>query len=196
MGKKKRCVVIDADVFLAAGGENAVYPKSVHCRDLLDAILKICHSVIAPQTIRDEWDRKHDTSNRNPSRFGTGWQKQMFSRKKVDVRNPEPLNQTLRDQITGLTLRQSDERILMKDIHLVEAALVTDKIIFSCDEECRKLFAAASRRIGVLRTLMWINPDSDAEECREWLKRGAPYDKKKTLKQFAADLQESAETPS
>jgi hypothetical protein len=194
MIKNRRCVVIDADVFLAAGGENAVYPKSVHCRDLLVAVLKICHRVIAPQTIRDEWDRKHDEKMRKASRFGTDWRKQMLSKKKLDVCNPAPLNQTLRDHIAGLTLKQSDERILMKDIHLVEAALVADKIIFSCDEECRRLFALASRRIGVLRTLIWINPDSDAEECKEWLKRGAPYDKRKTLKQFALELQNSTES--
>jgi hypothetical protein len=196
MSKKRRCVVIDADVLLAAGGENAVYPKSVHCRDSLDAVLKICHRVIAPQTIRDEWDRKYDQEMRRPGRFGTDWRKQMMSKKKLDVCNPAPLNQTLRDQIAGLTLKKSDKRILMKDVHLVEAALLADKIIFSCDEECRRLFALASRQIGDLGTLIWINPDSDAEECREWLKRGAPYDKRKTLKQFALELQNPTESPS
>lgn len=44
--KVSKLLVIDTSVVGAAGGPDATYPTSVHCRDFLQAVLDICHRVV------------------------------------------------------------------------------------------------------------------------------------------------------
>jgi hypothetical protein len=71
---KGKQLVIDASVARSCGGPDANYPTSVHCRDFLDAILKLSHQVVMNPDIRDEWN-KHESSyalawRRSIDRFG------------------------------------------------------------------------------------------------------------------------------
>jgi hypothetical protein len=74
-----------------------------------------------------------------------------------------------------------DRDALMKDCFLVEAALAADKTIASLDERVRQLFGEATQQVGELREIVWANPDLVGEGCGEWLRAGAPAERKRQL---------------
>lgn len=104
----------------------------------------------------------------------------MMARKKlhlIDV--PE-------DTILRRRVERSDSgtEAMMKDIHLIEAALLSEKRIISLDEEARSYYAAASDRIKEIKSVLWVNPDMQGEEAIQWLERGAPADHNRRLDQY------------
>lgn len=70
---------------------------------------------------------------------------------------------------------------MLKDIHLLEGALATDKIVASRNDSERDLFRLVSSRIGEIQEIMWVNPDAESQYCLDWLKRGACVDPKRQL---------------
>jgi hypothetical protein len=58
---------------------------------------------------------------------------------------------------------------MMKDVHLLEAALATDKRIVSRDDTARNSF----RGIRDVRLVVWVNPYRPEERAVEWLSRVA-----------------------
>ncbi len=62
---------------------------------------------------------------------------------------------------------------MLKDLHLIEAALASDGLVASRDEQVRHLFAAATITVPQLREVVWVNPDKDEEEALAWLLGGA-----------------------
>ena len=69
----------------------------------------------------------------------------------------------------------SDKEIdaVRKDIHLIHAALAADRSIVSCDEIARQLFGNASAAVPDLSSIVWVNPDREAESPIQWLENGA-----------------------
>ena len=74
-------------------------------------------------------------------------------------------------------LTENQRSQVKKDIHLIEAALATDKIVVSLDDKtARRFFTQAAHEIEELRELKaiaWINPDKPEETPIAWLKGGA-----------------------
>jgi hypothetical protein len=110
-------LVVDASVASAAG--QTLYPSSFRSREFLAEVLKISHRIVMTAALAEEWD-KHQ------SLFALRWRAQMRSQAKiidfVDVENVD-----VRSEVT-MSLG------VMKDLHLVEAALATDKLVVSLDD--------------------------------------------------------------
>ncbi len=70
---------------------------------------------------------------------------------------------------------------MRKDYRLIEAAIVTDRIVISLDETVRILFAAVVRSVGKLRNIVWVNPSRTEEEFILWLENGAKPEKRRLL---------------
>mgnify|MGYP006966880220 FL=1 len=82
-------IVIDTDLARSAGEtEN---PRSVACREFLQAVLSICHRIVVSPDILVEW-RKHK------SRFTSGWLVTMVQKNKVVECEPLEMD-GLREQI-------------------------------------------------------------------------------------------------
>ncbi len=159
-------LVIDADVAQAAGSETATHPRAVNCRDFLIVVRSQNHKLVMTNKISDEW-KQHQ------SRFARRWRLSMDARKKVD-RIILPNNTGIKDKITNTTDNENDIDTMHKDIHLIEAALETDKTIISLDETVRMLYAQVSQQVGEIRNIIWVNPERTTEEQPiTWLKNGA-----------------------
>lgn len=79
VGKKKtpKCLVIDADIARAAGGENAHDERSKNCRDFLDTMLETTkHKVVLTKAIQAEW-------NKHQSLSALTWRSTMIAQKRV-----------------------------------------------------------------------------------------------------------------
>jgi hypothetical protein len=168
-------LVIDASVARSSGGEEATYPTSVHCRDFLKAVLDICHKVVMTPDIKEEW-------NKHQSEFARKWRSQMVARRKFEFLDI-PVNDELWEKIDSLAGSNKQRAEMFKDLRLLEAAMATDKIVISLDDNtARKFFGRAAAQVDELRNLVWVNPDKIEEEKPiEWLEKGAEAESDRLL---------------
>jgi hypothetical protein len=116
--------------------------------------------VLTPPLI-DEW-RRHQ------SKFTREWRKSMHARRKIRTLDAQE-NAGLRERILGPGVDEALRQIRLKDLPLIEAALRTDKIVASLDEEARQSF-----QLQELNVIIWVNPARAAHRMRPWLEEGAP----------------------
>ena len=70
---------------------------------------------------------------------------------------------------------------MLKDFHLIEAALTTDQTVIALDEVVRALFGTVCQTMGQLKTIVWVNPDKAEEQAAEWLEAGAEPERQRQL---------------
>ncbi|MEW6378446.1 MAG: hypothetical protein AB1611_02430 [bacterium] len=168
-----RRLVIDASVARSAGGDEATNLQSQCCRNFLQSILDICHRMVMTPQIISEW-------NRHQSNFARMWRVSMMARRKVDFLN-DIQNSELSEKIKLVAVKENDVEAMLKDFHLIEAALASERTIISLDEIVKKLFAAASGSIGELKNVVWVNPAKEDEHPIIWLQDGAKAEKDRQL---------------
>ena len=66
---------------------------------------------------------------------------------------------------------------MLKDVHLLEAALATDRRIVSNDDEARNSY----KGLPHVRLVLWINPSRQEETAVEWLNAGAKLERHRQL---------------
>jgi hypothetical protein len=167
-------LVIDASVARSSGRAGAAHCRATACRDFLLAVLEICHRLVMTPAIRDEW-RKHASS------FARTWRVSMEARKKV-VRPDVPESEALGIKASSL-FQGADRAAVLKDLHLLEAAIATDHIVVSCDDEAKRLFACAAGTVRELADVAWVNPGT-TPDMRPWLENGAERKAAMTLGGF------------
>jgi hypothetical protein len=166
-----RRLVIDASVARAAGQAGSRSSPSAPCREFLLDVLNICHRAVMSPKLRDEW-------RRNASRFARKWHKQMTARRKIINLGCEP-DQEVEKLMHKHRCSDRERAALMKDLHLIEAALAADEIVISLDGKAREQFARAAKSILVLRAIAWIDPCD--EFTLAWLRAGAKKDQARLL---------------
>jgi hypothetical protein len=164
--RASRRLVIDADIARAAGGVDAVYPTSKNCRDFLEAVRIICHRLVMSNAISVEWKR-------HESRFTSTWLNKMYGMRKVVFIDPaKSTSEDLGQQLEKMASSEKAREAVLKDAHPLEAALASDQIVASMDETVRDLFSRASKNIGEIRPVVWVNPNREEEKITEWLENG------------------------
>ncbi len=103
--------------------------------------------------LREEW-------NRHQSLFARAWLAEMTSKAKVEA-VADVRNETLRAEAPKTVSAQ-------KDLHLIEAALATDRIVVSLDDRARTELSVPSAS-GV----MWVQPVEEGGHVIYWLNKGA-----------------------
>jgi len=180
--KNSKLLVIDASVLKASGDENATYPTSKNCHQFLQNVLDICHRAILTRALEVEW-------NNHKSRFGQAWRVKMEDRGKlIRIRGVEDLELKTKIYLTDVILEDLTDKQradVKKDIHLIEAALATDKIVVSLDDNtARRFFAQAAQEVeelSELKAVAWINPNKPEETPIEWLRSGANAEPERLL---------------
>ncbi|MFB2881440.1 hypothetical protein [Floridanema aerugineum] len=173
MAKKvSKRLVIDACVAGAAGEKDAGTSK--HCRDFLIAVLDNSHRVVMTPDIRKEW-RKHQ------SNFSRKWYLNMQRKNQLERISRIEINAQLWTGVEACTEFDNQREEMVKDLRLIEAALVTDKIIVSLDKEVRKLFHQAAEQVEELRKIVWVDPAKSEEQAISWLESGAAAEPERML---------------
>ena len=171
-------IVVDASIARAAGGEDAVFPQSKHCRDFLRGMLEICHKIVMTEQIYEEW-KKHE------SNFARTWRIGMIARRKlVDLGDVSDVD--IIDEFDDLAVSRKDCAAMKKGALLIAAALVVDGLVASSDDTVRKLFSQACKNIARLGPIIWVNPATDYEAVSQWMRRGAKNSRGLRLKNFSA----------
>ena len=105
------------------------------------------------------------------SKFARTWQSTMTAKRKTVTMNVEP-DQSLRSKIDSSS-QGAAQQAMRKDVHLIEAALATDRTVFSLDDTARASFGALSGFTGVLKSVNWINPTEEPSRVSHWLRHSA-----------------------
>jgi len=163
---KSRRIVIDASILRAAGSIDAVHPTAAHCRDVLQAVLTICHRAALSADLKVEW-KQHQ------SKFARKWRTEMYARGKVIDVLACPPEQALGDRRADAPFSDNHRQALEKDTHLVMAAAETDHIIFSLDDRMRALLNRLPRNQPETRRLLWINPTTEYDQVLAFLRGDA-----------------------
>ena len=167
MGKRQAIrLVIDADVAHSAGTtEHRVASAS---RRFLDTVCRYGYHVVMTEAIQAEWFRHRSTYSRK-------WLTRMYGRKQVH-RTQGGEDPALRARLAKVT-PDTQRNVVARDVHLIEAAIATDRSVSSGDERARSVFRAASRHLPELNPIVWVNPARCTERVLAWLRRGAPPDR-------------------
>lgn len=148
-------LVVDTSVIQAAG--ESEHPVSSACRNCLLAICTICHHVAVTDSMRDEW-------NSHMSRFSRKWRTSMAARgKPIQIVDPE----SVYIDVSGLSERE--RTAVEKDCFLVEAALATDSVVVTRDDEFRRILTKTPQGANILSRIRWINPVNDGVGALEKL---------------------------
>lgn len=104
----------------------------------------------------------------------------MVARKKLYIADLAP-NEVLREKVGRAAVIERHRKAMLKDMHLIEAAMAADQIVISLDEIVRALFIDSARNVSELRMVIWANPAKTEERCITWLEGGARAEKKRRL---------------
>ncbi|MHC1688420.1 MAG: hypothetical protein AB9879_11990 [Methanothrix sp.] len=181
MGKSVvgRSLVIDACIAHACCSKKEILcgdDSGRICRNFLQSIYentKIC--IVMTKRIDEEW-KKHT------NKFSLKWIRWMYGSKRVF--SPTYTFETkLREKIESNGDFKDGLSIMLKDLHLVDAAIASDKIITSLDDTSRYHFAKASQSIIEIRDITWVNP-LEGESSSDWLLKGALPEEKRFIINF------------
>ena len=153
----KYSVIIDADIARSSGASEP--PVSSGSRALLDSVSKNGHKAAMCPTLMAEW-------NKHRSLFARRWLSSMIAKRKVDFIKPEAI--TI-DSIDRHLINEKSIAIAKKDVHLIDAALATDRVIASNDDIARNVFCELSRNCGNIRTIKWFNAITDRDFVSNFL---------------------------
>lgn len=160
------CFVLDASIARAAGPKDSKHPTGALCREFLEKIRGVCHRIAWNAAIKAEWD-KHE------SKFATAWLVSMVRLRKVR-HIPDEEVEHFREAIVAHSTDARVVEAMLKDAHLIEAALAADCRVASLDGTVRGHFSRLAVTCADLQNLLWIDPVTDAERCIEWVESGAP----------------------
>jgi hypothetical protein len=164
-------LVIDASVTRRYG--DTASTDAQLCRHFLMVVLELCHRVVVTPGLKAEFMHRHSTQ------FYT-WLRKMRQSGKVEERNPAK-DETLRSSIRSLAAPVARKKAMTKDVHLLEAALLTDENVVSADDAARSAFSLLCRNVPGLRRIVWVNPLHVNEDPVRWLRRGARPEQERRL---------------
>jgi hypothetical protein len=176
VAKKKapKCLVIDTDIARAAGESNSLSLISSNCRGFMHTMLEETkHKVVLTKEIQIEW-------NKHQSRATLRWRHTMVAQKRVCIIQTSA-DQELRQYTEQCAPSENKRNAMLKDIHLVEAALLADNIVVSMDEVVRSCFHDLSQQAHQLKQLTWVNPCQEHEHALTWLRDGAEQARERCL---------------
>lgn len=176
MPPRRRGIVIDASIAQAAGRRE--HPTSSRSRVFLEELRRICHGFTVTDTLMAEW-KTHASS------LAREWLASMWARRKV-YRLAIVADDELTTEVGDSTRHEKDRDGMLKDLHLIQAALGANSPVASMDEAARRSFRRAAQTVRRLRAVVWVNPTLDADDCVPWLENGAPDEDRRRIGYGAA----------
>lgn len=168
-------IVVDASVARSAGETD--HPVSSRCREFLETMRECRHDFAANRELLDEWEKHW-------SRFSRSWLVSMARAGRLKSLQ-KAANKELWSDFSGEDCPETDYSRISKDLHLVDAALCTDKRVASCDDRVRGSLKTCLHLHPPVGDIAWVNPKFAVETPLDWLRQGAPCEDCRLLKNYA-----------
>lgn len=160
-------VVIDASVARASGTKEEV-PSSTLCRQFLEEFRRTDNKLLMTSEIYKEWN-KHESS------YARTWRSNMIATKRMEVIS-DTKHLIIREAVETYIDSDKIKKEVIKDLHLVEAAVASDNYVISNDNKIRTYLIDLACSCLHLRELIWVNPTNENEDGLFWLKNGCARD--------------------
>jgi hypothetical protein len=110
------------------------------------------------------------------SAFAVRWRAAMVASRRLRIADVSE-DVRLRAKLADALPKESERKALLKDTHLLEAALGFDDRIVSSDHISRKLAARTSSTVREIAAVQWADAVDWPDETCEWIAGGArdPY---------------------
>lgn len=155
-------LVIDACV--AKSASTTEKPRSRQAREVLDAVTRCRIPVLFTASITDEWERHAST-------YSTRWRVMMMSRG-LAISRKDKKSSLLRKTVALVLTDPADVAALLKDIHLLEAALAYASRVVSGDDRSGRLANKVAEQFEALQRIQWVSPHDDSLACCQWIRSG------------------------
>ena len=162
-----RRLVVDTNVAFSASEKEM--PVSGACRKVMETMLKEQHKVVLSATQFMEW-QKHQSG------FSKLWLVRMKAKKLWHLLTPEP-DSGLAARARKIVCTEEVRQEMLKDLHLLENALATDKVVLSMETNVFRLFSEHKKVLKVPQPVAWVNPADDIGACLAWIEAGAEVGK-------------------
>ena len=164
----KRGVVIDTSVARSAGGRRAADGRAAACKDALEMVRREKLLAVISAALLEEYRRQAKMSL-----FFRQWLAWMTDKERLWPVDGKPHRPT---RAAAQQLLPPDrQKAVEKDLHLVGAALASDRRVLSGDDRMREDLRALTAEVRALTKVHWANPE--AAGCLDWLSRAAPDDR-------------------
>ncbi|MEU6646939.1 hypothetical protein ABZ863_30990 [Saccharomonospora sp. NPDC046836] len=111
--------------------------------------------------LQDEWKR-------HATRFMTRWLVMMEQRCRVRRERDRRISD-LRSAVATNVTQEEKRNVILKDIHITEAAIFLKIAVFSFDEKQRRVLSELQQDYSLLGDVQWFNPESDIETLKYWI---------------------------
>jgi hypothetical protein len=129
--------------------------------------MRICHRMVLTEEIAREWDA-------HGSGFALLWRSAMESKGKVYRVAELP---DLEDKINAVAASAGDLKEMVKDLHMIAAAMAVDGVVASRDAKARDLFVGIAAEVKGLGKIAWQHIDeTNGDAVQQWLRAGARSD--------------------
>lgn len=177
--KKGPGIVVDASVARAAGGPGTAGSFSTRNTRFLNAMTETSCPLVMTSLLSQEWSA-HQTV------FSGKWRSTMVAKKLFKALKDtelEHLDGQIEDFAFSAIPEQNEKarQDLLKDKHLLEAAMASDKRIASCEHRSRELSRHFAQEHHSVARILWVDPAQEDEEPLHWLKKGAPHERHRLL---------------
>ncbi|MBL7492827.1 hypothetical protein I6A60_14105 [Frankia sp. AgB1.9] len=165
--RKAHVLVVDASVGSSAGHKE--HPQSSRSRHALMTIQASTCLVGLSRSLLAEW-KDHESA------YGVRWRAAMVAARRLRVHDV-PENPRLRARLADALPKESERKALLKDTHLIEAALSLDRRLVSSDHISRRLAENAAATISEVSAVQWADAVESPDETCGWIAAGArdPY---------------------
>jgi hypothetical protein len=109
---------------------------------------------------------------RHKSRFATSWRASMTARKRVVWLEDSALP-SLRKRASKFNEGRC-RAVIEKDLHLIEAAIASDRTVLSRDGRAGACFRVFAENESSIRDVAWVCPVQNEAHLHGWLKEGRP----------------------
>lgn len=159
-----RTIVVDTSVARACGrGHIRANSPAPQCVAALAAMADGNMRTAMSAALKKEWDT-------HAGEYAKKWLGNMIARKRFSmVRAPWDGESSVEDEAQGLP--EKKRQAVLKDLHLVSLAMLTDRRVLSLDDSQRELLSLIVSKVISLRKLHWVNPKG--AETQRWLLEGA-----------------------
>lgn len=167
-------LVIDACVATSASSKET--PVSTMCREFLLEFLKTDYRIVLSVQLHKEWLA-------HPSRLMTQFLYKLKSRGRILHLEDYENTYNIRENLHNIRDKARIQAI-EKDLHLIEAALLTDNTIISRDNKSRKHFCFIMNDFQIIGNIYWVDPTNVQEEPLLWLINGADSESSRSLTNY------------
>ncbi|WP_210516140.1 hypothetical protein [Hymenobacter terricola] len=157
------------DTNVAFSASESLHPVSDACRRVMETMFEGQHYVVLSATQFMEW-QKHQSG------YSKRWLVRMKARKLWHILAPEP-DSGLAARAKKIACTEEVRQEILKDLHLLENALATDRIVLSMETNVFRLFSEHKKVLKVPQPVAWVNPTDDTAACLAWIEDGAEVGK-------------------